>query len=120
MNVHDTMAMLSKNHGVSTVLTTNTESASTTSEGTTTVATIILVVSAILGDRTDLEVEEYVTLFHTPHIFWDCLLDGPGFSSCVWIVWVPSLVIIPNDVLHHPLLQSQLSAAFVVQVSDHF
>lgn len=46
---------------------------------------------------------------------------GPPVStSCVWIVWVPSLVIIPNDVLHHLLLQSQLSAAFVVQVSDHF
>lgn len=60
MPLTETMAMAAKNRGVSVVLTTNTESASTTSEGTTMVATIIPVMLAILGDGMDLEEEEYI------------------------------------------------------------
>ncbi|KAG2114690.1 uncharacterized protein F5147DRAFT_570230 [Suillus discolor] len=63
-----------------------------------TVAVVML--SAVLGNGTD-SGEECMALLQTPHLRWDCLIDGPGVSSpinvSVLIDYGSSLVLIGEE-----------------------
>ncbi len=70
-----------KNRSIGAIIPAGAEGGNTPTTGTTMVAAVIPSVSAVLGDGTYSEGEEYVAPLHTPHLFWDCLLDGPGLPS---------------------------------------
>lgn len=64
--------------GANAVAVINVEGGNVPPNGTqTTVAAVMPAITAVLGDGTDSK-EECVAPFHSPHLTWDCLLNGPG------------------------------------------
>lgn len=76
------MVAAARDRGINAVVTTPTESEETAvAGGSAMIAAVMPPVSTVLGDGTDSEEEEYIAPFQTPHLFWDCLLDGPGIPA---------------------------------------
>ncbi len=83
----EAMAEMAKNRGINVVISAEVESGGGGSAvaSTTTIAAVIPHISMVLGDDSKSEENKYIAPLYTPHIFWDCLLDGPNIASPVKI-----------------------------------
>ncbi len=77
------MATEAKTCGVHAITTAGAGGEGTATAETPTVAAVFPVCSAVIGDGTESEGEEYVAPFNVEHLLWDCLLDGPGVDAPV-------------------------------------
>lgn len=77
----EAMANAARPRGVNAVAAVDVGGELAQPEGVATaVAAVMPAITTVLGDGTESD-EECVAPFHTPHLLWDCLLDGPRVST---------------------------------------